>query len=348
MNKNIFVTLASLLIVNILFSQQTQVTPEVNVIKNEIQWLDIEEAVKLHEKTPKVIMIDMYTDWCGWCGKMDKETFTNQEIVNYINMNFYPVKFDAERTDTIIYRGVEYVNPLVGRRPSHGLAKHLMNGRMSYPTIVYIDKDFNVNPIPGYMSVEDIMPILVYFAERINYSCDYDSYRKAFKDVFSPDSTVNKVGEINWYEFNEANEKVKTNPKHMMLYVGANLNTSNRLMSKATLKDPYIADFVNENFYPVEIDYATLDTLKLGENIFINEQKRENYPHQLVIALLHPNIQLPSLVFFDENFVPIYAIRGFTSPMHLEPYLEYVAKKMYVDKVDFQKFKNEFKSKMNN
>ena len=127
--KSIITLCISVFISIIIFAQTIAPTP------NQVNWMSFEEAIKLHEENPKTILIDMYTDWCGWCKKMDAETFSNPQIASYINANFYPVQFNAEGTDTVEYKGKSYVNLNTGRRSSHQLAQELMGGRMSYPQL---------------------------------------------------------------------------------------------------------------------------------------------------------------------------------------------------------------------
>ena len=50
--------------------------------------MGFEEAVAKSEKAPKKLFIDVYTDWCGWCKKMDKTTFAETEVAKYINENY--------------------------------------------------------------------------------------------------------------------------------------------------------------------------------------------------------------------------------------------------------------------
>src|SRR3954463_14417926 len=94
----------------------------------EIHWMTFKEALAKNEKAPKKIFIDVYTDWCGWCKKMDASTFTNDSIIQYMNKNFYAVKLDAETKDTIKYKGVDYV--FVPQYRSNGIAPYFLNGKL--------------------------------------------------------------------------------------------------------------------------------------------------------------------------------------------------------------------------
>jgi len=339
--KNLIFTILFIFSFTMIFSQ------EVEEPKSLVNWLTFEEAIKLYEENPKTILMDMYTDWCGWCKKMDAETFNNPQIANYINTNFYPVKFNAERTDTIEYKGKTYVNLNSGRRSSHQLAQEFMNGRMSYPTIVYIDYEGNVNPVPVFMDVRKIEPLLIYFAERVNKNCNYVDFNRSFIDTFTPDSLTNTDGNVNWLELDDVNTMMDTAPKKILLYINSDFSNGSKIMLAATYKHPVIANYVNKNFYPVKINFDEPDTLKIANNVFINEQKTPGYPNQLSIALLQPDIRMPATVFLDEDFSLIFALKGFFPPSVLERYLEFIGQDLHKTGGDWQKFNDEFKSKLN-
>ncbi|MCA0957865.1 DUF255 domain-containing protein [Muricauda ruestringensis] len=167
--RSIFTQISLLFIVLIGFNAQAQ----------EINWISWDEAVQLSktEASPKKIFVDVYTDWCGWCKKMDKNTFQNPEVSKYMQDNFYMVKMDAEGKDPIEYQGKTFKYIPSGRRGYHELAAALLQGRMSYPTVVFLDEKLNMlSPVPGYQQVEPFMQIAKYFGENIYKDQDWKSY----------------------------------------------------------------------------------------------------------------------------------------------------------------------------
>src|SRR6266542_6018061 len=87
-----------------------------SVSLSKAKWYTLKEAMELQKKQPRKILIDIYTDWCGWCKKMDAETFTNPVIVDYLNAHFYPVKFNAEGSDSVIFANHRFINENKGQR----------------------------------------------------------------------------------------------------------------------------------------------------------------------------------------------------------------------------------------
>lgn len=167
--RSIFTQISLLFIVFTSFTAQAQ----------DIQWISWEEAVQLSQTDaqPKKIFVDVYTDWCGWCKKMDKNTFQHPDVSKYMQDNFYMVKMDAEGKDPIEYQGKTFKFVPSGRRGYHELAAALLQGKMSYPTVVFLDEQLNMlSPVPGYQQVEPFMQIAKYFGDNIYKDKDWQSY----------------------------------------------------------------------------------------------------------------------------------------------------------------------------
>ncbi|NEV94421.1 thioredoxin family protein [Psychroflexus sp. YR1-1] len=127
----------------------------------QIEWMTMNEALEAQKKEPKKIFADVYTDWCGPCKMMDKNTFSNPDFAKYVNAHFYPVKFNAEGTEMVDYQGFEYTNPnykpeLKGKRN----AQHLFANALKvsgYPTVVFFDEESDViAPVVGYRTAEQL------------------------------------------------------------------------------------------------------------------------------------------------------------------------------------------------
>lgn len=153
---------------------------------SEINWLTFEEMQAAQTKAPKLVFIDIYTEWCGWCKKMDKETFTNQQIVEYLNENFYAVKFDAETRGKIKFNGKEYKYVSSGSRGYNELANSLLSGKMSYPSTVYLDEKLNIlTAVPGYLTPTTLDGILTFFNEDFYLNTKWDEFEKNYKSRIS-------------------------------------------------------------------------------------------------------------------------------------------------------------------
>lgn len=155
-----------------------------------IKWVSMETAQELTKKEPRPLFVDVYTSWCGPCKMLDAKTFADPKLAEYVNKHFYPVKFNAESGDPVTFKGQKFENPefnaanVGGRNGTHQLTYAIANveGRIAYPTVVYLDSDLNVlAPVQGLMSPEQMEPILVYFGEGVHKTQDYQTFMGTFK-----------------------------------------------------------------------------------------------------------------------------------------------------------------------
>jgi len=155
-----------------------------------IQWMSMEQAQAAAKKSPKPLFVDVYTSWCGPCRMLDARTFSDARVADYVNKHFYPVKFNAESGEPVTFKGQKFENPdynpamKQGRNGTHQLTMAIANvqGRIAYPTIVYLDSDLNVlAPVQGLMDPPQIEPILHYFGEGHHKTQEYQAFLGGFK-----------------------------------------------------------------------------------------------------------------------------------------------------------------------
>lgn len=176
MTRITYLTLfAALLFISYSFTSNSVEKP----IVEEVKWYTFEEAVEASKTTPKKMMIDIYTPWCGWCKKMDKTSFVDPKVTAYLNEHFYAVKLDAEMKEDVLFSGHKFEFMAdAGRRGVHTLAYSLLEGKMSYPSIVYMDEKMQRILIsPGYKDGNDLLKELKFTGEGKYNEMKWEEYR---------------------------------------------------------------------------------------------------------------------------------------------------------------------------
>ncbi len=136
------------------------------ILAQEVQWITWEEAIELSDSHQKKFFVDIYTDWCTWCKKMDDHTFNQVEIAEALNRDFYAIKFDAEMKADITIGDQTYKYVKNGKRGYHELALEITRGKLSYPTIVFLDEDMKIiQSLEGFWNAERFAVMLSYFGE---------------------------------------------------------------------------------------------------------------------------------------------------------------------------------------
>jgi thioredoxin-related protein len=168
--RNIVVVICSFL----LFFSGTNIT-------NEANWMNIEKAMLATKSQPKKILIDVYTDWCGWCKKMDQTIFVETEVVAELEKNFYSVKFDAEQKDTLVFGGHKFSNPSPSTpRSKHEFASALLQGQMSFPSYVFLDEQGKgITIVKGYQTKEVFLKYLKYISSNSYKTMSPEQYIQA-------------------------------------------------------------------------------------------------------------------------------------------------------------------------
>lgn len=165
----------------------------VSTYAQEIKWVTLNEALALQKETPRKIIMDVYTDWCGPCKMLDRNTFKNKDVVTYINKNYYAVKFNGEGKQKITFKGKTFSNPNYGSgRANSRNNVHQFTTFMrinAYPTLVFFDEkgDF-ITPIKGYQTPQQLELYLKMFVKDHHKDMTsqekFTEYYKAFKPTF--------------------------------------------------------------------------------------------------------------------------------------------------------------------
>ncbi|MBK5277763.1 MAG: DUF255 domain-containing protein [Bacteroidia bacterium] len=190
----------ALVLVGFAFLSYAQTASTKTVIAEEgpVKWLTFEQAIEKSKTEKRKIFIDVFTDWCGWCKVMDKNTFSEAQIAKILNEDFYPVKFNAEQTEDVVFSGTTFKFVPYGNKGTHQLAMALLNNQMSYPNFVFLDEQFRLIPIfsgsssvPGYRKPEEFHVFLSFVSGDFFKKTNVQDYQKEYKSPYMTGTTGN-------------------------------------------------------------------------------------------------------------------------------------------------------------
>ncbi len=136
-----------------------------------INWMTFAEAQAAMQNEPKKLFVDVYTYWCGPCKMLDRNTFSNPQLAEYVNENFYAVKFNAQDENDILFGGKTFSNPNYDpnkgqyrRNGTNQLASAM--GVRAFPTMVILNEELQImHSLRGYKTPQQLQPLLEQFAK---------------------------------------------------------------------------------------------------------------------------------------------------------------------------------------
>lgn len=189
--------ISTLLLAASLFFGNSDATATINhkqetASVDTITWMQLADVNKIVEKNikknkvkeDKLIIVDFYTDWCGWCKRLDSETYKDPEVAALMNQYFYPVKFDAELQDSVAFAGLNYKFKASGSRGTNEFALTMASrpgGRIGYPTITIISPmGEKIAVEAGFKNAAKMKVFLTYYGEGHYKTKDYATFEKEY------------------------------------------------------------------------------------------------------------------------------------------------------------------------
>lgn len=140
--------------------------------KKSIKWNNFKDGLKLAKFKNKKVLINVYTDWCKWCKKMESEVFPNAEVLKYINEKFIPIKFNGEAPNIINYFGETFSH-------SEFIAAFGING---FPATIFLTSEGEpITVLPGYHKADEYLKILKFIGDDIFRKMNFDEYLRSYK-----------------------------------------------------------------------------------------------------------------------------------------------------------------------
>ena len=137
--------------------------------KPELKWKPFDNGFLDAQKGRKKLMLDVYTDWCGWCKKLDRDVYGDEQVSRYLNEKYVVVKLNAEDTSIVSYKDKKYSKIALAR--SFGVS--------GYPTIIFFDSNGDaINSLGGYVAADKFLQIVKYIGGDYYKSMTWEKYQE--------------------------------------------------------------------------------------------------------------------------------------------------------------------------
>ena len=120
------------------------------------EWRSMEEAVATAQANDRLLVVHSYTVWCGWCARMDRETYTDDAVQAYLAEHYEATRLDLDSDEVVDF--FEYTLPMA----TLGDALQVSGT----PTTVFVDSDGSlITKMPGFQNAETFLYALRYVHE---------------------------------------------------------------------------------------------------------------------------------------------------------------------------------------
>lgn len=314
-------------------------------VKDSVKWISIEQAGKQFLEKQKPVLFYFYKENCDSCRIQEETTFLNPEVANYINILFYPVKINVETKDSLKFFDGNYYKNSGKNGTIHDLVSKLAGTADSFPALVVFSRRAVGKSFFGYKDRDEIFRILIYYAEDIDVSTPFEDWYKYHKKGYPPGQKqiITRL-KIRWKTLDDALKQNTKEPRKFLLNFYNYNKISCSLMRTQTFNQLQIANYLNEKYYPINIDVFSQDTLKIMGQTYINENKSYKY-HQLPIAALGGKMIFPAFIILDEKEKVLIKVQEYMTPEKFEPLMKYYGDDFY-KKESFNSFMKHFKSEL--
>lgn len=316
---------------------------------SKVEWLTMSQAGKKFAEQQRPILIFFYQSDDDSSQMMLNEVFGLQEVADYLNPLFYAVKINAQSTDSIrFFDGSVFVNE--GKHPQniHSFVLQMLGANPQFPSMLIFNKNAEGAVFPAYHSRDDIFSVLVYYAEEIYEAAgtSYEEFLPVYRVAYPPGRKMNITRlNIKWKTFDEVQKLNATQPRKKIIYVMLNTVTKCTVMSLGTFNNEVISAYINKHYYPIQLNALSQDTINIFDTTFVNDNKHKYHDLAVFLALKDQRIEVPTVVFLDENNEFISREQIFLTPRRMEPLIKYFAENFYKDK-EFGDYLKTFKSQL--
>ena len=119
-------------------------------------WQTFEEAEAAAAEGDQFFLVDVYADWCGWCRRLEREVYADDEVQAYLEQHFAYTRLDFDATDRdVAFKGDTFTMQQMA----------YLLGAQGVPTVAFLAPDGNyITHVPGFVERDDFLDVLRFIA----------------------------------------------------------------------------------------------------------------------------------------------------------------------------------------
>ncbi len=312
-------------------------------LPDTVRWMSFEQVRAAFYQKNKPILIYLYTDDCDSCSMMQGLSFENSEVAKYINYYFYPIRFNARSYDTVtFFNGSKFVH-----QPSqkyHSLVTVFLKDSIHFPALVVFNKYAQGQVFYGFRDRDHIFPILIYYAEEVYTTTQYDDFEKVYFKTYPPglQQVISRL-HIHWKDINQLDSLMHQSPKMIFIDVYDRLRVGPTIMRMQVYNNPIIASYLNKHFYPVTVEARGKDTVVFNGREY---GPSERYPyHDLAISMLDGKMKFPAFLVLDKDYRLLDREQVFLLPEDFYRIITYLGDGYY-QRMSFQDYLKQYEKQL--
>ncbi len=327
---------AAIYVLGILMSATMVLAQE---LPDTVRWMGFDQVRAAFYKKNKPILIYLYSDDCDSCSMMQSLCFGNSEVARYINYYFYPIRFDAKSYDTVtFFNGQKFYHQ--PRKQYHSLVTVFLKDSIHFPALVVFNKYAQGQVFYGFRDRDHIFPILIYYAEEVYTTTQYDDFEKVYYKAYPPGmkQVISRLF-IHWKDINQLDSLEKRQAKMIFVDVYDRLRVAPTIMRMQVYNNPIIASYLNKHFYPVTVEARGKDTVEFNGRKY---GPSDRYPyHDLAISMLGGRMKFPAFLVLDKDYKLLNREQVFLLPEDFYRIITYFGDGYY-QKLSFQEYLKQY------
>ncbi len=156
--------------------------PLLPAVGQAISWQSWEEGAAKAVRDNRKILLYVYTPACGWCKKLEQETFAHAQVAQAVRADFVAIKLNAYENADLEFRGKWYrASAAAGNPRLNPLVTTFLEGRASFPALVFLDETQQVlQAFAGFKQADELLPIVVYYGKDHYKNMPWQSFYRKF------------------------------------------------------------------------------------------------------------------------------------------------------------------------